>query len=606
MHFKELNLHELLQAGLDDVGFQEPTPIQEQCIPLLLQGHDVLGAAQTGTGKTGAFVIPVLELMLKEKKEHIRTLILSPTRELAQQIDEQIFALGYHTGTTSATIIGGEDFGKQAEAIRAGVDILVATPGRLIDQMKVLDIDFSGIEFLILDEADRMLDMGFLPDVQHIIDKLPKTRQNLLFSATMPKDIHKLASKIMKDSIKVEIEVSTTSNSVEQKAYLLDGREKLRFIQRYFGHHEWNSCIIFTATKKGADQLVNALKKIDVEAVGIHGDRDQNERNNALQAFKNGKVSVIVATDVLARGIDISDVSMIINYDVPRAVEDYIHRIGRTGRYDKKGTAVTLVNRQDQKYFEAIEKKVGNALHIVEVSKGNLDAMFEEIELDLSKKESLTESSVKSTSPSEKNSVTVVTAKSKKEAKEQVPESNEKPLNVIDEDETVEVREPIEADFNKAKHVQFNRNKDGKIVIYFVVDGEVVVPEAKDKSNDQDTTKKDRSKGEHKIDSTTDNKKVSKRKASDKKIVTVKLKNDKKSKKESGKEIARGLKKTNKSTKNDTKKSLPRSSSKSKKKPSVEVKTLNQAAKRAKKAPKPAKGVWGIIKSMLPRFNKEY
>jgi len=605
LHFKELNLHELLQAGLDDVGFQEPTPIQEQCIPLLLQGHDVLGAAQTGTGKTGAFVIPVLELMLKEKKEHIRTLILSPTRELAQQIDEQIFALGYHTGTTSATIIGGEDFGKQAEAIRAGVDILVATPGRLIDQMKVLDIDFSGIEFLILDEADRMLDMGFLPDVQHIIDKLPKTRQNLLFSATMPKDIHKLASKIMKDPKKVEIEVSTTSNSVEQKAYLLDGREKLRFIQRYFGYHEWNSCIIFTATKKGADQLVNALKKIDVEAVGIHGDRDQNERNIALQAFKNGKVSVIVATDVLARGIDISDVSMIINYDVPRAVEDYIHRIGRTGRYDKEGTAVTLVNRQDQKYFEAIEKKVGNALRIVEVSKGDLDTMFEETDQDKPKKVSSKESSGKSNSRSEKSSVTVVTAKSKKDAKEQVLESNEEPLNVSDKGETAEVREPIEADFNKAKHVQINRDKDGKVVIYLVVDGEVVVPKAKDESDEEDTTEKNRSKGELKNDSTTDNKKVSSQKTSDKKTVTVKLKNDKKSKKESGIETSRGSKKTSKSSKKSTNKSLPRASSKSKKKPSVEVKTLNQAAKRAKKAPKPAKGVWGIIKSMLPRFNKE-
>jgi len=605
LHFKEFNLHELLQAGLDDVGFQEPTPIQEQCIPLLLQGHDVLGAAQTGTGKTGAFVIPVLELMLKEKKEHIRTLILSPTRELAQQIDEQIFALGYHTGTTSATIIGGEDFGKQAEAIRAGVDILVATPGRLIDQMKVLDIDFSGIEFLILDEADRMLDMGFLPDVQHIIDKLPKTRQNLLFSATMPKDIHKLASKIMKDPKKVEIEVSTTSNSVEQKAYLLDGREKLRFIQRYFGYHEWNSCIIFTATKKGADQLVNALKKIDVEAVGIHGDRDQNERNIALQAFKNGKVSVIVATDVLARGIDISDVSMIINYDVPRAVEDYIHRIGRTGRYDKEGTAVTLVNRQDQKYFEAIEKKVGNALRIVEVSKGDLDTMFEETDQDKPKKVSSKESSGKSTSRSEKSSVTVVTAKSKKDAKEQVQESNEEPLNISDKGETAEVREPIEADFNKAKHVQINRDKDGKVVIYLVVDGEVVVPKAKDESEEEDTTEKNRSKGELKNDSTTDNKKVSSQKTSDKKTVTVKLKNDKKSKKESGIETSRGSKKTSKSSKKSTNKSLPRASSKSKKKPSVEVKTLNQAAKRAKKAPKPAKGVWGIIKSMLPRFNKE-
>ena len=605
MHFKEFNLHELLQEGLDDVGFQEPTPIQEQCIPLLLQGHDVLGAAQTGTGKTGAFVIPVLELMLKEKKEHIRTLILSPTRELAQQIDEQIFALGYHTGTTSATIIGGEDFGKQAEAIRAGVDILVATPGRLIDQMKVLDIDFSGIEFLILDEADRMLDMGFLPDVQHIIDKLPKTRQNLLFSATMPKDIHKLASKIMKDPKKVEIEVSTTSNSVEQKAYLLDGREKLRFIQRYFSKHEWNSCIIFTATKKGADQLVNALKKIDVEAVGIHGDRDQNERNIALQAFKNGKVSVIVATDVLARGIDISDVSMIINYDVPRAVEDYIHRIGRTGRYDKEGTAVTLVNRQDQKYFEAIEKKVGNALHIVEVSKGDLDTMFEETDQDKPRKESSKDSSGKSASSSEKTSVTVVTVKSKKEAKEQVLESNEDPLSESVDGNTAELQEPIEADFNKAKHIQFNRDKDGKVIIYLVVDGEVVVPEAKDESEDQDTTEKDRSTGDYKNDSTTDSKKGSNRNTSDKKTVTVKLKKDKKSKKESGNETSRGSKNTSKSSKNDTKKSVPRSSSKSKKKPSVEVKTLNQAAKRAKKAPKPAKGVWGIIKSMLPRFNKE-
>jgi len=605
LQFKELNLHELLQAGLDDVGFQEPTPIQEQCIPLLLQGHDVLGAAQTGTGKTGAFVIPVLELMLKEKKEHIRTLILSPTRELAQQIDEQIFALGYHTGTTSATIIGGEDFGKQAEAIRAGVDILVATPGRLIDQMKVLDIDFSGIEFLILDEADRMLDMGFLPDVQHIIDKLPKTRQNLLFSATMPKDIHKLASKIMKDPKKVEIEVSTTSNSVEQKAYLLDGREKLRFIQRYFGHHEWNSCIIFTATKKGADQLVKALKKIDVEAVGIHGDRDQNERNIALQAFKNGEVSVIVATDVLARGIDISDVSMIINYDVPRAVEDYIHRIGRTGRYDKEGTAVTLVNRQDQKYFEAIEKKVGDALRKVEVSKGDLDTMFGDTVQDAPKKESSKESSGKSTLPSEKSSVTVVTAKSKKLAKKQVQVSNEDPTNESDNGETAEAREPIEADFNKAKHVQFSRDKDGKVVIYLVVDGEVVEPKAKDESLEDDTKEKQRSKGELKNDSATDYKKISNRKTPVKKTVTVKLKNEKKSKKESGRETSRGSKKTNKSSKKSTHISLPRASSKSKKKPSVEVKTLNQAAKRAKKAPKPAKGVWGIIKSMLPRFNKD-
>ena len=596
MQFKEFNLHELLQAGLDDVGFKEPTPIQEQCIPLLLQGDDVLGAAQTGTGKTGAFVIPVLELMLKEKKDHIRTLILSPTRELAQQIDEQIFALGYHTNTTSCTIIGGEDFGKQAEAIRAGVDILVATPGRLIDQMKVLDIDFSGIEFLVLDEADRMLDMGFLPDVQHIIDKLPKQRQNLLFSATMPKDIHKLASKIMKNPKKVEIEVSTTSNSVEQKAYLLDGREKLRFIQRYFGHHEWNSCIIFTATKKGADQLVRALKKIDVESVGIHGDRDQNERNVALQAFKNGEVSVIVATDVLARGIDINDVSMIINYDVPRAVEDYIHRIGRTGRYDKEGTAVTLVNRQDQKYFQAIEKKVGDDLQIVKVSKGELDTLFGESEQGKSSK-SKSDSNAKASVSGTKKSITVVTAKDKKasEKKKQAPVESEDSNDSLD-DVTL-----VQADFSKAKNIQFNRDDEGKLVIYLVVNGEVVIPELKESSNEQESTKKDDSKQKLSEEASPNKGKPKKTKTS----VSVKLKKDTKTKKDSKKRAGGGTKKTNKTSNKASKKKSVRTSSKSKKRPSVEVKTLNQAVKRAKKAPKPAKGVWGIIKSMLPRFNKE-
>lgn len=586
MLFKEFNLNKLLQAGLDDVGFQEPTPIQEQCIPLLLQGFDVLGAAQTGTGKTGAFVIPVLELMLKEKKDHIRTLILSPTRELAQQIDEQIFALGYHTDTTSCTIIGGEDFGKQAEAIRAGVDILVATPGRLIDQMKVLDVDFSGIEFLILDEADRMLDMGFLPDVQHIIDKLPKTRQNLLFSATMPRDIHKLASNIMKDPKKVEIEVSTTSYSVEQKAFLLDGREKLRFIQHYFGHHEWNSCIIFTATKKGTDQLVNALKKIDVEAVGIHGDRDQNERNIALQAFKNGTVSVIVATDVLARGIDISDVSMIINYDVPRAVEDYIHRIGRTGRYDKEGTAVTLVNRQDQKYFQAIEKKVGDTLSIVEVSKGKLNTMFGEVDQNKSTKNVFNENSTDSILTSKKRSVKVVIAKSKKDSLEKPQKPPDTNLD--------EANEPIEADYSKARNVKFSRDTQGRLVINLIIDGELIIPKASNESSEQKNINNDGQKNDVKAVARSKKKNTK----NSKKSITVKLKKDNKTNEENGEKFV-------KINNNKSKKTPSRSTSRSKKRPPIEVKTLNQATKRAKKTSRPAKGIWGIIKSMLPRFNKK-
>jgi superfamily II DNA/RNA helicase len=572
--FKDFNLHELLQAGLNDVGFQEPTPIQEQCIPLLLEGHDVLGAAQTGTGKTGAFVIPVLELMLREKKDHIRTLILSPTRELAQQIDEQIFALGYHTGTSSATIIGGEDFGKQASAIKAGVDILVATPGRLIDQMKVSDIDFSGIEFLILDEADRMLDMGFLPDVQHIIDKLPKNRQNLLFSATMPKDIHSLANKIMNNPKKVEIAVSMTSNSVDQKAFILDGREKIRFIQRYFSQHAWNSCIIFTATKKGADQLVNALKKIDVESVAIHGDRDQSERNKALQSFKNGQISVIVATDVLARGIDIQDVSMIINYDVPRAVEDYIHRIGRTGRYDKSGTAVTLVNRQDQKYFEAIEKKVGNSLNVITVKKGSIETLFENDQQAAKKTK-------KGKTPSEDSKLVVIT-KSKKQSANQEGGSHEQ-----DGAEVQKTQSTLTPDFTKAEHVQFNRREDGVLEIFLKIDGEVKVPEVpKDEDEKiEQTMESKESKGSKQASKTT---KVSKP------SVTVTLKKDQKRSKNKSKSQPKKPSKSKQSPKKSQKFS-----------PKIEIKTLNQASERAKNAPKPAKGVWGIIKSMLPRFNKE-
>lgn len=252
--------------GLQDIGFTEPTPIQEKSIPLILSGQDVLGAAQTGTGKTGAFVIPILNQILSEPKEGTKALILSPTRELAQQIDEQIFALGYHTGLSSSTIIGGEDFARQAEAIRAGVDLIVATPGRLIDQMKVLDVDFTNIKYLILDEADRMLDMGFLPDVNHIIDKLPKERQTLLFSATMPKEIQHLAKKIQKNPELIQIEMSKPSNSVAQRAYQVDGREKLKLTQRLLDELEWTSCIIFTATKRGTDQLERLLSKKGINA----------------------------------------------------------------------------------------------------------------------------------------------------------------------------------------------------------------------------------------------------------------------------------------------------------------------------------------------------
>ena len=367
MKFTEFNLSESLISGLNDVSFTEPTPVQEKSIPIVLEGKDLISTAQTGTGKTGAFVIPLMEKILHSKREGVKALILSPTRELATQIDQEIFAIGYHAGISSATVIGGSDFAVQAKALKAGVDIVVATPGRLMDQHKVMTIDFSNLEFFVLDEADRMLDMGFLPDIKKIISWLPDNRQTLLFSATMPNEIQKLASTIMKNPESVEIERSKPSQLVEQRAFTLLSNQKIPLVKGIFSELDWESCIIFTSTKKGTDELQRLLKKEGIAAQSIHGDRSQEERNKALNAFKNGQVPVIVATDVLARGIDIKGVSIIINYDVPNNTDDYIHRIGRTGRYDKSGIAITFVTRRDSRTFQDIEKIKGNNIKTLDV-----------------------------------------------------------------------------------------------------------------------------------------------------------------------------------------------------------------------------------------------
>lgn len=367
MKFTDFNLSDEIIAGLNDLQFKEPTPVQEQAIPIVAEGKDLIAAAQTGTGKTGAFVIPIMERVLKSDRKGIKALILSPTRELATQIDEQIFAIGYHAGITSATVIGGSDFSQQAKALKAGVDIIVATPGRLIDQTKVLGVDFSSLEYFVLDEADRMLDMGFLPDMKKIISWLPEKRQTLLFSATMPNEIKKLAGSIMKNPELVEIERSKPSQSVEQRAYKLRSKQKVDLVKKIFDDIKWESCIIFTSTKKGTDELQRLLKREGIKAASIHGDRTQDERNKALQAFKNGQVPVIVATDVLARGIDIKEVSMIINYDVPNNTDDYVHRIGRTGRYDKSGIAVTFVSKRDSRTFSQIERIKGNKIKTIDL-----------------------------------------------------------------------------------------------------------------------------------------------------------------------------------------------------------------------------------------------
>lgn len=367
MKFTEFNLSESLLAGLRDLRFEEPTPIQEKSIPLITDGKDVIGIAQTGTGKTGAFVIPIMERVLQSERKGVKALILSPTRELAKQIDEHIFAIGYHAGISSATVIGGSDFSVQAKALKAGVDIIVATPGRLIDQNKVVGIDFSNLEYLVLDEADRMLDMGFLPDMKKIISWLPQKRQTLLFSATMPGEIERLASSIMQNPQTVEIERAKPSANVVQRAYFLKSHQKIPLVKGIFDQLEWDSCIIFTSTKKGTDELQRLLKKEGMKAASIHGDRSQDERNKALAAFKNKQVPIIVATDVLARGIDIKEVSIIINYDVPNNTDDYVHRIGRTARYDKSGIAITFITQRDRRTFRDIEKIKGNSIKTLNV-----------------------------------------------------------------------------------------------------------------------------------------------------------------------------------------------------------------------------------------------
>jgi superfamily II DNA/RNA helicase len=268
LKFTDLNLSDSLLAGLRDVQFTDTTPVQEKSIPIVTSGRDLIATAQTGTGKTGAFVIPIMDQILKnsEKRDGVKALILSPTRELAKQIDEEIFAIGYHTGLTSATVIGGSDFAQQVNAIKAGVDIIVATPGRLMDQNKVINIDFSNVDYFILDEADRMLDMGFLPDIRKIISWLPKERQTLLFSATMPNEIKNLAGSIMNNPDSVEIERSKPSKQVEQRAYTLLSDQKIPLVKKIFKDIKWDSCIIFTSTKKGTDELHRLLRDEGIKA----------------------------------------------------------------------------------------------------------------------------------------------------------------------------------------------------------------------------------------------------------------------------------------------------------------------------------------------------
>jgi len=349
------------------MGYSQATPIQQQAIPIVLDGKDIVASAQTGTGKTAAFVVPILQKILNSPDKGLQCLILSPTRELAQQIDEQIFAIGYYASIPSVTIYGGGDWGEQQKALERGVRIIVATPGRLLDLMKVRNLDFSNVEILVLDEADRMLDMGFIPDVRTIINRVPKNRQTLFFSATIHEKLKPLLQEFLVDPIRISIAPNKAAKGVNQWLYYCDFDQKADLVKFLMEDDRFPSCILFTSTKRGADELAKELRRKRLAVASIHGDRTQQEREEALAAFKAGSIRILVATDVLARGIDIEEVSLVINFDVPRELEDYIHRIGRTARADAKGDAITFVSPQDRRYFEAIKTAMGDKLVVLKL-----------------------------------------------------------------------------------------------------------------------------------------------------------------------------------------------------------------------------------------------
>ncbi len=359
----------LLQA-LDTEGYTTPTPIQAQAIPVVLQGKDLLGCAQTGTGKTAAFALPILQLLEnspRQKPHHIKCLILTPTRELAIQIGESFAAYGKNLHLKHTVIFGGVPQGSQVHAIRTGVDILIATPGRLLDLMNQRLLHINQIEIFVLDEADRMLDMGFIHDVKKVVAQLPQQKQTLFFSATMPPEIQKLANTILHNPEKVEVTpVSSTVDAIEQSVYLVDKKDKRQLLNFILKDKSIESVIVFTRTKHGADRVAKDLHRSGISAESIHGDKSQSARQRALTNFKAGTTRVLVATDIAARGIDIDALSHVINFDLPEVPETYVHRIGRTGRAGASGIAMSLCDVEELDYLKGIQKLIGKQLPVVQ------------------------------------------------------------------------------------------------------------------------------------------------------------------------------------------------------------------------------------------------
>jgi ATP-dependent RNA helicase RhlE len=365
MNFESLGLIEPILKALQKEGYEKPTPIQEQAIPIVLNGRDLLGCAQTGTGKTAAFALPVIQLLHQKHqpqngKRVIQALVLTPTRELAIQIEESFKAYGNFTKLQNLVIFGGVGQFPQTQALKRGVDVLIATPGRLLDLMNQGFVDLKHLEIFILDEADRMLDMGFIHDVKKVIAKLPQKRQSLFFSATMPPEIQKLSSTILTNPLKVEVTPpATTAEKINQSIYYLDKADKKTMLLHVLSDHTIERALVFTRTKHGANKVVKDLQSKGITAEAIHGNKSQNARQLALKNFKNKATRVLVATDIAARGIDVDDLTHVINYEIPNVAETYVHRIGRTGRAGASGIAISFCEAEEVSYIKDIQKLTG-------------------------------------------------------------------------------------------------------------------------------------------------------------------------------------------------------------------------------------------------------
>jgi len=368
LNFNDFKLHPDILEGINSMGFENPTPIQEQAIPVILEGKDLIACAQTGTGKTGAFVLPILSINANKTSNHskVSTLVIVPTRELALQIDQQIEGFAYFSPIGSIAVYGGNDGGnwdRQRAALEGGADLVIATPGRLIQHIQMGYVKLDTVEHLILDEADRMLDMGFYDDIMSIIKLLPEKRQTLMFSATMPQNIRKLAKTILHNPVEISLSVSKPAENILQAVYMLENDQKLELLDSLVKEKDYvQSVLVFASTKAEVKSIERKLIQSNIRAKAIHSDLEQREREDVLREFKNRKIQILVATDIISRGIDIEDIDLVVNYDVPNDPEDYVHRIGRTARAQSDGVAITFVNKKQKILFDKIEKFLGTTI----------------------------------------------------------------------------------------------------------------------------------------------------------------------------------------------------------------------------------------------------